>query len=157
MADIRVSRHANRRVPRPPALTGACVLQSGVALAERRHSAKSGLPVENAGRAADATREGAPVCNASRFAGVCHRRRGSLYRQRERGCRRSMNRRITVTNLRWGGNHDTLQAGFAVRLKCGHSFWRPTNILCATGVAKSLKTRGAVCRHGCSPTNDLTP
>lgn len=61
--------------------------------------------------------------------------------------------RLRVTNLEWDGDHDALAAGFRVTLECGHTFWRPTNILCMRGIAKSLKEYGAACKHGCKQPN----
>ena len=57
--------------------------------------------------------------------------------------------KLKVLKLEWDGDHYALSAGFRVTLECGHTFWRPTNILCMGGTAKSLKETGAVCKQGC--------
>jgi hypothetical protein len=54
--------------------------------------------------------------------------------------------RRKVVNLEWKGYHDSLNAGFDVHLECGHSFWRPTNILACDSIAKDLKEKGAICQ-----------
>jgi hypothetical protein len=56
--------------------------------------------------------------------------------------------RLKVTNLRWAGDHDALAAGYWVTLECGCTQWRPTNILCCSGIAKSLREKGTWCRNG---------
>lgn len=62
---------------------------------------------------------------------------------------------MKVTELKWDGNHDALNAGFHVTLECGHTFWRPTNILAARGIRASLTERGAACRSGCTKTDGV--
>jgi hypothetical protein len=53
--------------------------------------------------------------------------------------------RKKAISLRWDGNHDALNAGFHVELECGHTFWRPTNILASRGIRTSLEANGAAC------------
>ncbi len=52
-----------------------------------------------------------------------------------------------VTKLEWAGDHDALAAGFRVTLECGHTFFRPTNILACQAIGDSLKNKGAYCKH----------
>jgi hypothetical protein len=61
--------------------------------------------------------------------------------------------RMKVTELKWDGDHDALNAGFHVTLECGHKYWRPTNILAARGTRMFLESDGAVCREGCTKTD----
>lgn len=63
--------------------------------------------------------------------------------------------KMKVTELKWDGNQDALNAGFHVTLECGHHYWRPTNILAARGIRMSLERDGAACREGCTKTNGV--
>ena len=62
-----------------------------------------------------------------------------------------------VAALEWTGDHDALQSGYIVTLECGHSFFRPTNILTCRSIGRKLEEDGAFCKE-CVPVyhNDET-
>lgn len=73
------------------------------------------------------------------------------------GAQGDMNQKLKVIHLEWDGDHDAFASGFRVTLECGHTFWRPTNIIACRGIEKSLKTNGAYCPNGCKSTTDTHP
>ena len=55
-----------------------------------------------------------------------------------------------ITKLKWVGDHDALAAGFKVTLECGHTFFRPTNVVACDAIGKKLVGSEVFCKQ-CHP------